>query len=118
MTRQWDTQAGREAIEKLRRDNAIMRTTLEQISTYCDGYQAGNHAEQTLAECDAPLNADAVLGGEPAVDAESVPTPDMPERAPFMIGVEALDAIKAGVGCEVHGRTPTIEDLQTLESGD
>ncbi len=77
MTRDWDSEAGRREIDKLRRDNAVMRRTLEQISTYCDGYQAGNHAEQTLAECDAPLT----------------PT------------VEQMDAIAAGVEQELHGKT-------------
>ncbi len=115
MTRQWDTQAGREAIEKLRRNDKIARAALNKIRC-CHPY-ASRTCNEAIDAMNRPLaDADAVLGGEPRVDADSVPTP-WPERTPFMIGVEALDAIKAGVEPETSGRTesPTPIELAELE---
>ncbi len=173
MTRQWDTQAGRETIEKLRRNERIAREALEKIklaSVYGGLWEV--YAERAIAAMDAPLNAESVLGGEPAVDAESVPTPLVPcermtnmdvpsnepkcekcqgkggsyeylpddptnklmhgshwydcrecggtgtEKTSFEIGVELLDALRAGDGPERSGRTPTLQELAELDAGE
>ncbi len=127
MTRQWDSQAGREAIEKLRRDNAIMNEAIETASrqlltseNWRITFKLLRDASDACAAPIRPTNDCSVLGGEPSVSRETMPTPPLQLRqTDFQIGVEQLDAIKAGVEQpEIHGRTPSVEDLQTLESGD
>ncbi len=121
--REFDSEVQRRAVDKLRQDNKIMHDALQNICIEwvinAPSFDLYKLAAVALAGCLGPLtDADAVLGGEPRVEAESVPTPDWPERTPFVIGVEQLDAIKAGDGAERHGRTPTVDELAELEAGE
>ncbi len=122
MTRQWDTQAGREAIEKLRRDNAIMKAQLERFAEHDRG-DVFRPAWRALQACAEPLTPSpaSVLDDDGAVfeserfERESHHTPLV---FPKVTDAE-MDAIRAG--CEqpeLHGRTPSVEELAELEAGE